>query len=112
MKSGLFASIALFFLSVCALPALTVNSPCSGKKGGIIDCDGDIFLCNDDSINASKCSCAVYFGNAGGRAGQPAIQHLQGTAQGCACDSGSFYTGPCGGVYYLTPGGKKNYRRK
>ncbi|EPL8981646.1 hypothetical protein ACTVD7_006704, partial [Pseudomonas aeruginosa] len=26
--------------------------------------------------------------------------------------SGSFCTGPRGGVYCLTPGGKKSYRRK
>ncbi|MFO6190807.1 hypothetical protein ACLBVV_34145, partial [Pseudomonas aeruginosa] len=29
-----------------------------------------------------------------------------------ACGSGSFCTGPRGGVYCLTPGGKKSYRRK
>ncbi|MBN0301379.1 hypothetical protein JTM78_33590, partial [Pseudomonas aeruginosa] len=63
MKFGLFASTALFLLSVCALPALAANSPCSGKKGGIAGCDGDIFLCNDGSISASKRSCAAYFGN-------------------------------------------------
>ncbi|MEQ0860689.1 hypothetical protein ACM7TJ_22950, partial [Pseudomonas aeruginosa] len=28
------------------------------------------------------------------------------------CGSGSFCTGPRGGVYCLTPGGKKSYRRK
>ncbi|OKQ84249.1 YdcA family protein [Pseudomonas aeruginosa] len=112
MKFGLFASIALFLLSVCALPALAANSPCSGKKGGIAGCDGDIFLCNDGSISASKRSCAAYFGNAGGRTGQPAVQRLQGTTQGRACGSGSFCTGPRGGVYCLTPGGKKSYRRK
>ncbi|MEE1714162.1 hypothetical protein RIM91_33415, partial [Pseudomonas aeruginosa] len=50
--------------------------------------------------------------NAGGRTGQPAVQRLQGTTQGCACGSGSFCTGPRGGVYCLTPGGKKSYRRK
>ncbi|MDI2533544.1 hypothetical protein OLM94_08950 [Pseudomonas aeruginosa] len=104
MKFGLFASTALFLLSVCALPALAANSPCSGKKGGIAGCDG--------SISASKRSCAAYFGNAGGRTGQPAVQRLQGTTQGCACGSGSFCTGPRGGVYCLTPGGKKSYRRK
>ncbi|MFO5973149.1 hypothetical protein ACLBVE_34665, partial [Pseudomonas aeruginosa] len=38
MKFGLFASTALFLLSVCALPALAANSPCSGKKGGIAGC--------------------------------------------------------------------------
>ncbi|AKO85731.1 hypothetical protein APA20_15205 [Pseudomonas aeruginosa] len=72
----------------------------------------DIFLCNDGSISASKRSCAAYFGNAGGGTGQPAVQRLQGTTQGCACGSGSFCTGPRGGVYCLTPGGKKSYRRK
>ncbi|ABR84622.1 hypothetical protein ABZR71_00025 [Pseudomonas paraeruginosa] len=112
MKLGPFASIALFLLSACALPALAANSPCSGKKGGIAGCDGDIFLCNDGSISASKRSCAAYFGNAGGAAEQPAVQRLRGTPDGCACGSGTFCTGPRGGVYCLTPGGKKSYRRK
>ncbi|MBN0245641.1 hypothetical protein JTL47_36540, partial [Pseudomonas aeruginosa] len=85
---------------------------CSGKKGGIAGCDGDIFLCNDGSISASKRSCAAYFGNAGGRTGQPAVQRLQGTTQGCACGSGSFCTGPRGGVSPPPPGPNKSYRRK
>ncbi|MFU3247989.1 hypothetical protein [Pseudomonas paraeruginosa] len=112
MKLGPFASIALFLLSASALPALAANSPCSGKKGGIAGCDGDIFLCNDGSISASKRSCAAYFGNAGGAAEQPAVQRLRGMPDGCACGSGTFCTGPRGGVYCLTPGGKKSYRRK
>jgi hypothetical protein len=31
---------------------------------------------------------------------------------GCACGTGSFCTGPRGGVYCLTPSGNKSYKRK
>ena len=112
MKFGLFASIALFLLSVCALPALAANSPCSGKKGGIAGCDDDIFLCNDGSISASKRSCAAYFGNAGGRTGQPAVQRLQRHDAGLCLWQRLVLHGPARRVYCLTPGGKKSYRRK
>ncbi|QBF27379.1 hypothetical protein EXN22_17415 [Pseudomonas tructae] len=89
--------------------ALAANKPCSGRKGGIAGCDGDLFLCNDGSISASKksCSASMY-----GRAAQPAVQPLRGASEGCGCGSGNFCTGPRGGVYCLTPSGKKSYRRR
>ncbi len=27
--------------------AIAANTPCSGSKGGIAGCDGDLFLCKD-----------------------------------------------------------------
>lgn len=46
----------MFLLFMCLFSsfALAANTPCSGKKGGIDRCDGELFLCNDGSISASK----------------------------------------------------------
>ncbi len=96
-------------LSLLANAAWAGNTPCSGRKGGIAGCDGDTFLCNDGSISASKKSCSAYFG---GRTPRPMAQSLQGASSECACGSGSYCTGPRGGVYCLTPGGQKSYRRR
>lgn len=95
-------------LSLVANAALAANTPCSGRKGGIAGCDGDAFLCNDGSISASKKSCSAYFGN---RNPRPLAQSLQGASSECACGSGTYCTGPRGGVYCLTPNGQKSYRR-
>ncbi|WP_376713299.1 hypothetical protein [Pseudomonas canadensis] len=89
--------------------SLAANTPCSGRKGGIVGCDGDIFLCNDGSISASKKSCQAYIGN---RQARPALQALPGRADSCGCGSGAYCTGPRGGVYCLTPSGQKSYRRR
>ncbi|UVL54517.1 MULTISPECIES: hypothetical protein [unclassified Pseudomonas] len=96
-------------LVLAASTALAGNTPCSGRKGGIAGCDGDLFLCNDGSISASKKSCSATMG---GRAARPALQPLRGASEGCGCGTGSFCTGPRGGVYCLTPSGKKSYRRR
>ena len=53
---------------------LAANTPCSGRKGGIAGCDGDLFLCNDGSISGSKKSCSAYVGVSPAR---PAVQPLQ-----------------------------------
>ncbi|PWB30559.1 hypothetical protein DCO48_20035 [Pseudomonas sp. SDI] len=88
--------------------AMAANQPCSGRKGGIAGCDGDLFLCNDGSISASKQRCsASRFGNSA----RPAPLGGQGRADSCACGTGAFCTGPRGGVYCLTPAGKKSYPR-
>lgn len=95
--------LVLFSASVWA-----ANTPCSGKKGGIARCDGDLFLCNDGSISGSKKSCAAMFGEPQ----QARPQNLLQSDDGCACGTGSFCTGPRGGVYCLTPSGNKSYKRK
>ncbi|MDD2150646.1 hypothetical protein NPS52_08340 [Pseudomonas putida] len=105
-----------FSFSVCLTLALCLsaaaswagNTPCSGRKGGIAGCDGDAFLCNDGSLSASRKSCTAYTGN---RSSRPVVNALQGASSECACGSGTFCTGPRGGVYCLTPGGQKSYRR-
>jgi hypothetical protein len=96
-------------LLLAAMPAFAANQPCSGKKGGIAGCDGELFLCNDGSISASRQNCAARFG-ASGQAARP--QTLLNGPDGCSCGSGSFCTGPRGGVYCLTPSGNKSYKRK
>ena len=100
--------IFLLLLVFASGLALAANTPCSGKKGGIDRCDGDLFLCNDGSISGSKKSCAAMFGE---RQQARPQNFLQGD-DGCACGTGSFCTGPRGGVYCLTPSGKKSYKRK
>ncbi|RDL20673.1 hypothetical protein DEU51_106121 [Pseudomonas jessenii] len=95
-------------LALLSAWAVAANTPCSGKKGGIDRCDGDLFLCNDGSISGSKKSCAAMYGNQG----QSRPQTLLQSDDGCACGTGSFCTGPRGGVYCLTPSGNKSYKRK
>lgn len=96
-------------LLLAVAPAFAGNQPCSGKKGGIAGCDGELFLCNDGSISGSRQNCAARYGNSG-PAARP--QSLLRNEQGCSCGSGSFCTGPRGGVYCLTPSGNKSYKRK
>lgn len=96
-------------LILAATSAWAGNTPCSGRKGGIAGCDGDAFLCNDGSISASKKSCAA---STGGRGASAVARPLLDTSSECGCGSGAYCTGPRGGVYCLTPGGKKSYRRR
>ncbi|VVN10138.1 hypothetical protein PS858_00719 [Pseudomonas fluorescens] len=100
--------IVVLLLYVISSSAWAGNTPCSGKKGGIDRCDGDLFVCNDGSISASKKSCSARYGESS----QARPQTLLQSADGCACGSGSFCTGPRGGVYCLTPSGNKSYKRK
>ncbi|WP_025109080.1 hypothetical protein [Pseudomonas sp. H1h] len=95
-------------LMLLSTATLAGNTPCSGKKGGIDRCDGDLFLCNDGSISGSKKSCAAMFGIKGQARSQQFLQ----SDDGCTCGTGSFCTGPRGGVYCLTPSGNKSYKRK
>ncbi len=53
MSPGLIRVFVLgFILMLSSLSVLAANTPCSGRKGGIAGCDGDVFLCNDGSISA------------------------------------------------------------
>ncbi|WP_301445391.1 hypothetical protein [Comamonas sp.] len=97
-------------LGLASLETVAANTPCSGRKGGISGCDGDLFLCNDGSISGSKKSCSAYMGM--GRAPAASPQQLLNTSSECTCGTSTFCTGPRGGVYCLTPSGKKSYVRK
>jgi len=91
-------------MSACA------NTPCSGAKGGISHCAGDLFVCNDGSISGSKKVCS----------GQPRSQQLLQPASppralsgtDCACRTGSMCIGPRGGRYCLSDSGAKSYLRR
>ncbi|MEN2398129.1 hypothetical protein [Pseudomonas halotolerans] len=107
-RSGLLRpSIAILLLALCT-SAMAANKPCSGRKGGIAGCDGDTFLCNDGSISASKKSCSAELG----LRSETRPQSLFKKTDGCQCGSGNYCVGPRGGVYCLTPGGSKSYKRK
>ncbi|MGF6331332.1 hypothetical protein ABH909_004210 [Pseudomonas sp. BS3782 TE3695] len=47
-----------------------------------------------------------------GNESQARPQTLLQDSDGCACGTGTFCTGPRGGVYCLTPSGNKSYKRK
>ncbi|WP_431483647.1 YdcA family protein [Pseudomonas solani] len=108
--------LLLLALAFAALspPAYAGNTPCSGSKGGIARCDGDLFLCNDGSISGSKRSCPSYLGTSRTTPNQasPSLRRFADSSNECACGTSTFCTGPRGGVYCLTPGGKKSYVRK
>lgn len=103
-----FVAVLALELTLAVTAAEAGNTPCSGRKGGIAGCDGDIFVCNDGSLSASKKSCSA---SSFGRNLRPAVQPLRAGDKGCACGTSSYCTGPRGGVYCLTPAGKKSYRR-
>lgn len=83
-------------LALASLTALAANTRCSGSKGGIAGCDGDLFLCNDGSISGSKKSYSAYMGTAATPAAR--AQHILDDSGGCACGTSTFCTGPRGGV--------------
>lgn len=107
MSRGGMPVVVLLLCVFCA-NAWAGNTPCSGRKGGVDRCEGELFLCNDGSISASKKSCSALYGDRG----QARSQTLLESADGCACSTGTFCTGPQGGVYCLTPSGNKSYKRK
>ncbi|ACE92265.1 hypothetical conserved protein [Rhizobium etli CIAT 652] len=106
----LFFGAAAVLLFVVAADA--ANTPCSGRKGGIAGCQGDTFICNDGSASASKRSCSAYMGGAVGLLGGGASQMTPTISGDCSCRSGAYCTGPRGGRYCMTDGGKKSYLRK
>jgi hypothetical protein len=93
----------------CALAAKAENTPCSGRKGGIAACQGETFICNDGSVSGSKRSCSAYMGAASGLLGSPGTQMTPALSSECSCRSGAYCTGPRGGRYCMTDGGKKSY---
>ena len=103
---------AAFFIALACLSgsADAQNRPCSGKKGGISHCEGDVFVCKDGSASASKRSCPAYLG--GSNRVTPAPKESSGSSAGCSCSSKSYCTGPRGGRYCITSTGSKKYVRK
>ncbi len=87
---------------------LAANQPCSGSKGGIARCDGELFLCTDGSISGSKRNCSA---ERNGGNSTP-LRIIDNSASACACGSGTLCTGPRGGLYCVTASGNKSYKRK
>jgi hypothetical protein len=82
------------------------NYPCSGKKGEVARCDGELLVCNDGSISNSKRNCSAELGIE-----RPAVPRVT-TGEQCACGSGALCTGPRGGIYCVTPSGNKSYKSR
>jgi len=96
-------------------PSQAANTPCSGSKGGISHCRGDIFICNDGSVSGSKKSCQAAMGAVGDAAGliNPAQSIMQSSSTSeCSCRDGLICTGPRGGKYCIDDRGKKSYLRR
>jgi hypothetical protein len=101
--------LALLLSTLClSQAALAANTPCSGAKGGIAGCDGELFVCRDGSISGSKKNCAAIYG--GSQAPLKAIDRSGGGD--CPCGGGTLCVGPRGGEFCMTPSGNKSYRRK
>ncbi|WP_395501803.1 YdcA family protein [Ectopseudomonas mendocina] len=83
------------------------NQPCSGKKGGIARCDGELWVCNDGSISGSKRNCSAAYGGS-----SAPLRAAGNVASECPCGTGVLCTGPRGGQYCVTASGNKSYRKK
>lgn len=111
-------ALMIFSMVVGVMPTLSyaANLPCSGGKGGVAMCRGDLFVCNDGSISASKKSCSKYMGGAADGMDSPALDmtpSLELSPEGgCSCRSGKICVGPRGGRFCLTDSGAKSYLRR
>lgn len=108
------ATCACLVLASIVAQANAANYPCSGRKGGVSHCQGELFICNDGSVSGSKRSCSAEMGGGASRAlgltSQP--KHTQAAGGDCSCRSGSICTGPRGGQYCYTDSGRKSYVRR
>ncbi len=98
-------------VSVLTVSAHAANYPCSGRKGGVAHCNGELFVCNDGSISGSKKSCSAEMGGAARALSLPAGRSKPGEAD-CTCRSGRICVGPRGGEYCFSDSGAKSYRRR
>lgn len=104
MAAVLLSTLIAFALNDSATAA---NKPCSGKKGGVASCDGELWVCRDGSISGSKRNCSAEHGSASHQ-----LRAVGNTQSECPCGSGALCTGPRGGQYCITSGGNKSYKRK
>ena len=59
MRSArIFALIVAAAAVVAAGPSAARNTPCSGKKGGVVGCQGEKFLCRNGTLSKSKQTCS------------------------------------------------------
>ena len=65
--ANLIAVSACAVMVLLSLGANAANAPCSGSKGGISHCQGDLFICNNGDVSQSKRACsASLYGTGGG----------------------------------------------
>ena len=103
-------SVLALCFAVMASTAEAANYPCSGSKGGVAHCSGELFVCNDGSISGSKKVCT---GPQGGGAARSLLAPQSASDGGeCSCRSGRICTGPRGGQYCLNDSGGKSYVRR
>ena len=100
--------IVLMLTLGLAQTSLAANQPCSGKKGGVAECDGAMWVCNDGSISGSKRNCSAERG--GGKSAVP-MRAVGNDGDDCPCGTGTLCTGPRGGQYCMTASGNKSYRK-
>lgn len=100
-------------MGLFSLEASSANYPCSGSKGGVSHCSGATFVCNDGSTSGSKRNCSAESGGKSKNTITPAYSAPKSNAGGsCSCSSGSYCTGPRGGVYCINKNGNKSYQRR
>lgn len=100
-------ALLLLLLGLCQF-CMAANQPCSGKKGGIARCDGELFVCNDGSISGSKRDCSAERHNTR----SAPLRAVGNNSSECPCGSGTLCTGPRGGQYCVSENGNKSYKRK
>jgi hypothetical protein len=109
MRGILIAAAALLAVGSAA----AANYPCSGKKGGIDRCQGEMFICVDGSVSASKKSCIATMGSLGVLGSEASdMSPAAPSSKDCSCRGGSYCTRPRGGQYCLKDDGGKSYLRK
>ena len=107
-------AIVLLLCLCSTLPAWSANQPCSGRKGGVAHCQGELFVCNDGSISGSRKICS----SAAAAPARALTQSLTRNSPAanvassdCSCRSGGMCTGPRGGRYCISDSGRKSYLR-
>ena len=60
LKNKVLAAVFVGLLSVVWVQtASAANTPCSGRKGGVSHCEGELFICNDGTTSKSKKVCSA-----------------------------------------------------
>lgn len=114
LQSIFIAACALLLLVFSSFDVYAANYPCSGRKGGVSHCQGELFICNDGSVSGSKRSCSAEMGGGASRrlglTSEP--KPAQAAGGDCSCRSGNICTGPRGGQYCYSDSGRKSYVRR
>ena len=75
MQKKLTIALGLLAALSVSSAAFALNTPCSGKKGGVVGCSADgKFMCKDGTTSASKKTCTAADVSAAGAAGGAAAK--------------------------------------